>query len=133
MDLEDYRVLVVDDDEFVRLNLVVFLEDEGFEVLSASNGEEALEILKHKTVDVAVVDMRLPGMDGNAFILKANDIKPGIRFIIHTGSINYSIPDPLKNMGIKSEQVFLKPVAEMGLISEAIIAVLKDNNTSRGS
>ena len=133
MGLEGYRVLVVDDDEFVRLNLVVFLEDEGFEVLSAPNGEEALKILKQETVDAAVVDMRLPGMDGNTFILKANLLNPRTRFVIHTGSINYSLPESLKNIGIKPEQVFLKPVAEMGLLSEAVISIIKDNSSSRGS
>ena len=73
------RVLVVDDEEMILLNLAVFLEDDGFTVFSASSGEAALELLSRETVDVAIVDIRLPGMDGNTLILEAHKLYPETR------------------------------------------------------
>jgi CheY-like chemotaxis protein len=121
-------VLVVDDDEFVRINLVTFLEDEGFEVLSAASGEEALEILNRQPVRVVVVDMRLPGMDGNAFIAHAHVIHPLIRFIVHTGSINYTLPDLQRRLGVRPEHVYLKPLADMTVLRNAIDQLISEMN-----
>ncbi|MEW5721534.1 MAG: response regulator [Thermodesulfobacteriota bacterium] len=120
------KVLVVDDDEFVRLNLLAYLEDEGFSVFSATSGEEALGLLDHQEVDVAAVDMRLPGMDGNTFILKAHQARPGTRFVVYTGSINYNLPESLKAVGVRTEHVFLKPVEDMEILRRAIEAAARD-------
>ena len=123
MSESEFRVLVVDDDEFVRINMTAYLEDEGFAVLSASSGEDALEILEREAVDLAAVDMRLPGMDGNAFIIRANELRPAIRFIVHTGSIDYKIPAPLKAAGVQTEHVLLKPLDDMDVFRETILSL----------
>ena len=54
-------VLVVDDDEGVRELVETLLSDAGFAVASANDGTTALEIFERQAVDLAVVDMRLPG------------------------------------------------------------------------
>lgn len=117
-------VLVVDDDEFVRINLLAFLEDEGLMVLSATSGEIALDLLADRPVDVALVDMRLPGMDGNAFIQQAHERHPQVRFIIHTGSIDYTLPDSLKKIGVDQDLVFHKPVSDMKILHQAILSAM---------
>jgi CheY-like chemotaxis protein len=117
------KVLVVDDDEFVRINLVAFLEDEGLVVHSAAAGEEGLDILEREDLDVAVVDMRLPGMDGNTFILTAHRRRPGLGFVIHTGSIDYQLPEALRNIGLIPGHVFHKPVPDMNILLAAILDV----------
>jgi len=58
------RILVVEDDENLRLPLVDNLEDEGFEVAHASTGESAIELARTKTFDVIVLDIMLPGISG---------------------------------------------------------------------
>ncbi len=58
------RILVVEDDENLRLPLVDNLEDEGFEVAHASTGEIAIELARTKTFDVIVLDIMLPGISG---------------------------------------------------------------------
>lgn len=58
------RVLVVDDDPQVLKLLRVNFELEGFEVMSATNGEEALELVRGDTPDVVVCDVMMPGIDG---------------------------------------------------------------------
>ncbi|MGH1348227.1 MAG: response regulator transcription factor [Nannocystales bacterium] len=57
-------ILVVEDDENLRLPLVDNLEDEGFEVAHASSGEIAIELARTKTFDVIVLDIMLPGISG---------------------------------------------------------------------
>jgi DNA-binding response OmpR family regulator len=58
------RVLVVDDDPQVLRLLRVNFELEGYEVLSATNGEEALELVRGDSPDVVVCDVMMPGIDG---------------------------------------------------------------------
>jgi len=58
------RILVVDDERALRHLLEVYLAKEGLEVLEAADGEQALSVLAAGRVDLAVVDVMLPGMDG---------------------------------------------------------------------
>ena len=58
------RLLLVDDDERIRLALGLALEDEGYEVVEAASGEAALELLATAAVDVVLLDLMLPGVDG---------------------------------------------------------------------
>jgi CheY-like chemotaxis protein len=113
------RVLVVDDEASICLSLCEYLEDQGFSVLAAANGEEALDVLMRESVDVAIIDMRLPGMDGNALILKAHELRPSLEFLVYTGSTNYQLPAPLRALGISPRQVFRKPVGDLLTVAEA--------------
>jgi CheY-like chemotaxis protein len=65
----DGSVLVIDDDADVRESIECALEDEGYEVRGASNGEEALRVLRERNVKphVILLDMMMPVMDGWAF------------------------------------------------------------------
>ena len=69
------RVLVVDDDPDIRELLFTALEDEGFEVVPAGNGQEALAIIRTFRPDVIVLDLMMPVMDGLQFAheLRARD------------------------------------------------------------
>ena len=60
------RLLLVEDDPRIRSALVLGLGDEGYEVLEAGSGEAALRLLDHERVDVVLLDLMLPGMDGFA-------------------------------------------------------------------
>ncbi|HBL24874.1 MAG TPA: two-component system response regulator [Deltaproteobacteria bacterium] len=70
--MKNARILVVDDEENIRLLFKEELEDEGFEVDLASNGFEALDKLKKERFDLVVLDIKMPGMDG---IQALNEIK----------------------------------------------------------
>ena len=62
------RVLVVEDDDILRDLLSLLLEMEGFDVLTSVNGAEGLAVLQHTTVDVVVLDLMMPVMDGFRFM-----------------------------------------------------------------
>lgn len=119
------KILLVDDEERLLRNLEFFFEDEGYEVRCALSGEEAISILRQEKIDVCIVDMRLPGIDGNEVIRQA--VKEGLldKFIIHTGSTNYKIPTDLRDLGFSKKHVFLKPVPQMKILSDATHALLE--------
>ncbi|HAY67998.1 MAG TPA: DNA-binding response regulator, partial [Acidimicrobiaceae bacterium] len=58
------RVLTVEDDDSIRTVVKLALEDEGWSVLEAGNGEDALELFRDKGADVVLIDIMLPGMNG---------------------------------------------------------------------
>ena len=60
-------VLVIEDDPDMRSLLVLLLEDRGHHVVAASDGREGLDVLRHETPDLILLDMKMPGMDGWEF------------------------------------------------------------------
>jgi DNA-binding NtrC family response regulator len=87
------RVLIVEDDEVFLRPLRRALELEGFEVLAAGSGEEALDLLKREDVDLALTDQRLPGMDGVALVrqLKAEHPEVGVVVMTAYGTIGAAV------------------------------------------
>lgn len=103
------NVLIVDDEPFIRESLTGFLEDCDFDVYSAESAELALEMVNERDFDVAIVDLRLPGMNGDVLIQEIYKTKPEVKFLIHTGSVDYRLSRELLNIGVKPDHVFYKP------------------------
>jgi CheY-like chemotaxis protein len=114
------RVLVLDDEESIRQSIAAYFEDEGIVVFQASSGEDALDIVRTTAVDAAVVDIRLPGMDGNTFMIKAGQLRPGMRFVVHTGSADYILPESVMTIGVGPDKVFIKPVHDLRILVQAL-------------
>ncbi len=108
---ESATILIVDDETSIRRSLVNFLEDYEYTVVSAGSAEEALEIMEHSEFDLAVVDLRLPGISGEAMIIKAHEKFPRMGFVIHTGSVNYRISESLIKMGMSEQHIYHKPTS----------------------
>jgi DNA-binding NtrC family response regulator len=119
-DFSNIRVLVVDDEPAVCDSLSAFLEDYGFDTTPCGSAEEARELMFEQPFDVCVVDLRLPGLSGEDLILLASKRFPNQRYIIHTGSISYILPDELRAIGMRSEHVFLKPIRVLNLLVKCI-------------
>jgi CheY-like chemotaxis protein len=79
--------LVVDDSMLIRYTVCRFLEQRGFAVESATNGAEALDLLRHVHADLIVTDMQMPKMSGGELItaLKGKPETAGIPIIIVAG------------------------------------------------
>ena len=104
-------ILIIDDEERVRDLLLEYLSEfDEFELRGAGSGEEALEMLQQQTAALCVVDMRLPGMNGTNFILAAIAARLCKRFIVNTGSVDFSLPQALEDLGMGTQDVFYKPV-----------------------
>lgn len=77
-------ILVVDDQKTVCYSLQRFLQSEGYNVLTATNGEDALQIINHKKPDLVIMDVRMPEMDGLQVLGKIKNLYPKIQVIIMT-------------------------------------------------
>ena len=98
------KILIVDDEAELPQIIKDYLGDEtDFEIDLVFSGEKGLECINKFQPDICIVDMRLPRMNGNEFILKAHDKLPDCKFVIHTGSIDYFIPPELSQIGMTDE------------------------------
>jgi DNA-binding NtrC family response regulator len=79
------KVLVVDDELFVRELLMEFLGKQDFEVFLAESGEKAIEIAKVDPPQVALIDLKMPGIDGLKAMQEIKKISPATLVIIMTG------------------------------------------------
>ena len=126
------RVLVVDDERGVANSLGAYLQDEGMEVICVGSAEEALELIcKGGNVDVCIMDLRLPGMDGTAAIRILNRIQPQMRYIIHTGTVGYTVPEDLHAMGIGEDHLFTKPLWDLAPLADTIRSLERRADPSR--
>jgi two-component system response regulator PilR (NtrC family) len=78
------RLLIVDDEQSMREWLSIALAQDGFEVESAGSGEEGLKVLERTPVDLALVDLRMPGMDGLETLRRVKQLDEGISVVIMT-------------------------------------------------
>ena len=82
-------ILVVDDDEAIRTLLQEELEDEGYKVLIATNARDALKMVEAEPLDLVVLDIRMPGMDGLEALPRILGIKEGLPVIMNTAYSQY--------------------------------------------
>lgn len=69
------KILVIDDEEDIRMLIGFYLQKEGFEMIEAENGEEALEKIENEYIDLAIVDVMMPVMDGFTFVEEMREFK----------------------------------------------------------
>ena len=83
---DQIKVLVVDDEELIRLNFSCCLEDAGYQVVTAADGVEGLALFSSEQPDVVLTDLNMPKMDGIAFIEQARLINADIPLIVISGA-----------------------------------------------
>ncbi|TFZ40701.1 response regulator transcription factor [Soehngenia longivitae] len=108
------NIMVVEDEESIRKFIKINLDREGYAVYEASSGEEALEIVKNEQIDIAILDVMLPGIDGFE-VLKELRIKyPKMGIIMLTAKSQ----DTDKIMGLEygSDDYMTKPFNPAELI-----------------
>ena len=116
------KVLVVDDEKDISELINFYLNKEGFEVLEASNGEEALEIFENEYIDLGIIDVMMPVMDGLEASLairlsKRTDAK-NIPIIAMTAQASKECMQQCSDAGMNGH--LTKPVASQKLIETII-------------
>jgi DNA-binding response OmpR family regulator len=82
-------ILVVDDDEPVRNLLKEELTDDGYRVITASNARDALKLVENESLDLVILDIRMPGMDGLEALPRILGMKEGLPVILNTAYSQY--------------------------------------------
>jgi DNA-binding NtrC family response regulator len=102
------RILVVDDDETIRTTMKAILQDEGYMVDLAGTGKEAIQKTTEKTYNVALLDIRLPDMEGVELLKLLKDGLPRTRKIMVTGYP--SMQNAISALNKNADAYLLKPV-----------------------
>lgn len=119
-------VLLVDDEEMVVRVCVELLRKMGFEVFSATNGEEALEIYEknNQEIDMVLLDMVMPGMGGGATYDRMKAINPGVKVLLSSG---YNIEGEAKEILQRGCNGFIQKPFSINEVSQKLREIL-DNN-----
>jgi Response regulator containing CheY-like receiver, AAA-type ATPase, and DNA-binding domains len=102
------RILVVDDDETIRTTMKAILQDEGYNVDLAGTGKEAIQKTTEKNYNVALLDIRLPDMEGVELLRLLKDGVPRTRKIMVTGYP--SMQNAISALNKNADAYLLKPV-----------------------
>jgi len=119
---EHARILIIDDDESIRKILSTILQEEGYAVETAENGREAIDKSNMKVYNLALIDVRLPDIEGVALLSMLKETVPRMRKIVITGFP--SIQNAIEAVNNKADGYMLKPF-EIGKILETIKEQLK--------
>ena len=92
-------VLVVDDEETIRMILVRILEREGFSIIEANNGLEALERMQESQAEFVISDIQMPEMDGFELLVALKDRYPATKVLMITGYGHEFTPERLVAAG----------------------------------
>ncbi|MGB2698046.1 MAG: response regulator [Candidatus Zixiibacteriota bacterium] len=93
------KILIVDDEEIMRSFLLDVFMDEGYDLDSAANGEEALEKISRNQYQLIITDIRMPGVDGTEVLKKAKELNPKTEVIIITGYASPQIKQECQKLG----------------------------------
>ena len=85
---EQKSILIVDDENDILSSMQILLEGEGYFVLTAFSGEDALEKIGHHHIDLVITDVRMPGMDGFKLIEEIKKRTPDTKIMVMTGHAN---------------------------------------------
>jgi two-component system C4-dicarboxylate transport response regulator DctD len=101
------RILVVEDNEVLRLPLQRTLQTSGYEVLAVGTGEEALTSLAATDVHLVVTDRGLPGIDGGELIRRIRLERPALPIVMMTGHADSGLPAEIERLRVAG--ALLKP------------------------
>ncbi len=97
--MSDETILIIDDEESVRNSLAGVMKDEGYDVVLAVSGREALDLLHEAQPSVALLDIAMPGMDGIETLRRLKEIRPELPVVMITGHGTIEIAVKTTKMG----------------------------------
>lgn len=109
------RILIVDDEPSIRLFLAEELRDAGYDVLTASSGEGALAIMEKQNIDLVLLDLRMPGMDGIQTMSEIRSMPLPPEVIILTA--HASLETAINAMRLGGDDFLIKPCENSELLS----------------
>lgn len=122
------RIIIIDDDESIRKILSTILQEEGYTVDTADTGKEGIRKTNENCYNLALIDMKLPDIEGIDLLLKIKDTTPRMRKIIITGFP--TIQNAMEAVNRRADAFILKPF-EMEKVLQTIRGQLKKQEEER--
>jgi len=113
--VEKKRILLVDDEEGIQLLYREELKEEGFAVISAYNGEEALEKFKREAPDLVILDINMPGMNGIEVLRQMKEINPDLPVILNSAYQEFK-----QDFGTWASEDYIVKSADMSELKQAV-------------
>lgn len=107
-------ILIVEDDKEIRQGVEIFLKGQGYRVLQAENGLEGLKVLEQETVDLAIVDVMMPRMDGITMVIK---LREKYEFPVIFLSTKSEEVDKIMGLNMGADDYITKPFTPMELLA----------------
>ncbi len=127
--LQGMRVLLVEDDQWIRDSLRRFFANENCALMAVETGEDALEIIKDNACDIIITDYRLPGMDGLEFLKRAQSINAQVKKILLTAYMSEAVISEAFRLGV--HEFIEKPFSTEDL-EEALVRVIEKKIIGNG-
>ena len=123
--MKEIRILWTDDEIDLLRPLIIFLEEKGYTVDTASNGDEALNLVEEESFDLIFLDENMPGMSGLETLNRIKALNPGLPVVMITKSEEEDIMD--EAIGAKISDYLIKPVKPKQLL----LSIKKNIDTKR--
>ena len=120
MEIKQYKILVVDDEENIRWLYKEELEEEGYKIVAAASGEEALEKITTSKPDLVVMDIKMPGISGVDTLIKIKEIYKNIPVILCSAYGDYK-----QDFSTWASDAYVVKAASLDELKKAITNVLK--------
>jgi DNA-binding NtrC family response regulator len=121
-ELRKFKILLIDDDKWIRDSLAMFFEGEGCHLSVCETAEEGLEALKNQDYQTIIADYLLPGMDGLEFFRRISESHRGVLKILITAYGNQKIFSEAEAIGV--EAVIEKPFT-VEILKQSLAGLLK--------
>lgn len=110
---KDWKVLFIDDDEGIRKVISIALEDAGYNMLTAADGQKGIELCRKHSPHIIITDIRMPGMDGIEVLKSIKQTDPDKEVIVTTGfgEIDYAI----QALQLDASDFITKPINDSAL------------------
>ena len=129
-EIRGMKILLVDDDEWIRDSLRIFFEAEGCHVLTLETAEEGLSVINKQAFDIFIVDYKLPGLDGLEFLKRIHNTLPDAIKILITAYRDENVISEAKNL--KVQGFIEKPFTSDTIMASLAFTIrMRDKNHRR--
>ncbi|MCK5076490.1 MAG: PAS domain S-box protein, partial [Calditrichia bacterium] len=118
MDDHMETILTIDDEEFIRQSFIAYLEDYGYKMLEAENGKVGLDIFRKEAIDLILVDLRMPEVDGLEVLETVKKESPDTPVIVVSGT--GVISDAVEALHKGAWDYILKPIQDLSVLVHAV-------------
>ena len=111
---EKYRVLIVEDDAEIRNGIEIYLRNQGYEVFKAGDGVEGLEVVQKETIQLAIIDVMMPRMDGIHMVM---ELRKTHHFPVIMLSAKSEEVDKIMGLNMGADDYVTKPFQPLELLA----------------